>query len=90
MSKLHSRGLEGCPCWYKKNLNLYSLFSQNLCPIRQRARTQTDSVGGSLPVDPEVDPGDDDDEGAGHVDLDEEVAHVSLQLEVHLQRRVAA
>lgn len=40
-----------------------------------------------LSMYPEGDPGQHDDEDAGHVDLDEEVAGVPLQVERHLQHR---
>ena len=49
--------------------------------------TDGDSCWGGVDVDPEGDPGEDDDEHGGHVDLDEEVAKVPAQDEPDLQAR---
>lgn len=42
---------------------------------------ESDAIAGGLPVDPEGDPGEDHDEDAGDVHLDEEVARVTLKVE---------
>ena len=52
--------------------------------------TQRDSVRGGLSIEPEADPGDDDEEHARPVDLDHKVAHVTLEVEAHEQGGVLA
>ena len=50
-----------------------------------REQPDGDPGGGGVDVDPEGDPGEDDDEHGGHVDLDEEVSHVPTQDEPNLK-----
>lgn len=45
--------------------------------------TKAHSSWGCIHVDPEGDPGQDDDEQAGDVHLDQVVAHLSLQVELN-------
>lgn len=47
--------------------------------------TEANSVGSGFPVDPEGDPGQDDEHHARDVDLDDEIASVSPDVEVHLK-----
>ncbi len=47
--------------------------------------TKRDSVSRGLPVDPEADKGDDDEQTTRNIHVDHEVAHVPLQLEVDEQ-----
>ena len=50
--------------------------------------TETDAIAGGFTIEPEGDPGEDDDENAGNVDLNEEVALLAPHVETHLQRRI--
>lgn len=49
--------------------------------------TERNAISGSLPVEPERDPGEYDEEDAGPVDLYQEVAHVPLEVKRHEQHR---
>lgn len=49
--------------------------------MRTEALTQGDSGGRGVVVYPEGDPGQDGDQGGGHVRLQDEIADVPLQLE---------
>ena len=52
--------------------------------------SQTDSGRSGASIQPEADPGDDDDEGGGDVDLDQVVAHGTDELDLTGQPRVVA
>ena len=58
--------------------------------MSSNALTEGDPVWSCLPVEPEWNPRDDDEEDAGPVHLDHEVAHVTLKVEAHQQRGVVA
>ena len=65
-------------------------LSHRALPVGCILLTEGDPVGGRLPVDPEADPREDDEQAARHVDVDEEVAHVTAKGEVHVERRELA
>ncbi len=50
--------------------------------------TERHAITRCLTVEPKRDPGQDDDQNARHVDLDEKVAPFASQIEAHLQHRV--
>lgn len=59
---------------------------QTNCSVLARP-TQADPIRGGLAIQPKANPREDDQQGAGQVDLDQKVASVSLKFDDHLQNR---
>jgi len=60
------------------------------CLLLRLSLTQRDSICGGLSIQPKTDPGDDDEEDAGAVHLDDEVPHVTLKVKADEQGRVSS
>ena len=59
--------------------------SEPCCREDEKWLTQSNPVWGGLPVDPESHPGDDHQQAARHVDVDQEIAHVTTKCKLRHQ-----
>lgn len=83
-------GSHSCIDFSDRDSGIQSLVACRENAIEIQSSTETDSISSRFAIQPKGNPGQDDEENAWSVHLDQETSHMSMQIEVDRDHRIVS